>query len=356
MTVDTYIAANTFKGFDSYFDELIHNDENNKVYLIKGGPGCGKSTLMKKIAEFFENDNYDIEKIYCSSDPNSLDGIKIADKNIVIIDATPPHSFDMKYPGIIDNIIDISKCWNEEKLSQSKENIKFLFDDISQRYKSVYSTLHSAGILYLNLQMQNENHCNKEKILSFIKKYVKQNAISPVQKEAKICNRFLSSISCDGIVTKTDTIMKMCDKGIIINDEMNISSSIISMFVSYFRRSGYDIILFHNPLCPEKKIDHMIIPDLKFGIISTNNIFELIIDTKNFKQINSKIFIDKDFVSENKNKISLKKKIIAQLLGSATIELKYIKELHDKLEKYYINSIDFNHLDKLTRNIINSFV
>jgi len=35
---DTFIAANTYKGFFSYFDELIYGNENQDVYLIKGGP------------------------------------------------------------------------------------------------------------------------------------------------------------------------------------------------------------------------------------------------------------------------------------------------------------------------------
>ena len=120
MTYNTYIAANSFKGFFSYFDELIRDTSLESVYLIKGGPGCGKSTLMKKIANEFDNKGYTIEKIYCSSDPDSLDGVKINELNKVIIDATPPHSFDMKYPGIIDNIIDISQFWNTENLKKQK--------------------------------------------------------------------------------------------------------------------------------------------------------------------------------------------------------------------------------------------
>ena len=55
MIYDTFTAANTEKGFCSYFDELIHDEKLKRVYLIKGGPGCGKSTLMKKIADKFEN-------------------------------------------------------------------------------------------------------------------------------------------------------------------------------------------------------------------------------------------------------------------------------------------------------------
>ena len=42
-----FAAANTGGGFVSFFDEVFNRDGINKIYILKGGPGCGKSTLMK---------------------------------------------------------------------------------------------------------------------------------------------------------------------------------------------------------------------------------------------------------------------------------------------------------------------
>ena len=54
MQYQSFCAANSGKGFISFFDSIL--DEKNKmVYYIKGGPGCGKSTLMRRIAEKAEN-------------------------------------------------------------------------------------------------------------------------------------------------------------------------------------------------------------------------------------------------------------------------------------------------------------
>ena len=77
---DTFIAANSCKGFFSYFDELIWDSSLKRVYLIKGGPGCGKSTFMKKISKSASQQGLTVENMYCSGDVTSIDGIKIKEK------------------------------------------------------------------------------------------------------------------------------------------------------------------------------------------------------------------------------------------------------------------------------------
>ena len=42
-----YLGASTPKGFVSHFDSLFR--EVRQLTIIKGGPGCGKSTFMRTI-------------------------------------------------------------------------------------------------------------------------------------------------------------------------------------------------------------------------------------------------------------------------------------------------------------------
>ena len=73
-TIKGYFAcANSSRGFCNYFESNLQGLE--RLYILKGGPGTGKSTLMKEIGADFYDLGYDIEFIYCSSDPSSLDGV-----------------------------------------------------------------------------------------------------------------------------------------------------------------------------------------------------------------------------------------------------------------------------------------
>ena len=56
-----FTCANSSKGFCNFFDSNLQG--LNNLYILKGGPGTGKSTLMKKIGAHFYDLGYDIEFI-----------------------------------------------------------------------------------------------------------------------------------------------------------------------------------------------------------------------------------------------------------------------------------------------------
>ena len=49
-SIDFFLGATTPAGFKGYFEPLRH-EPGMQMYLIKSGPGCGKSTLMKRLAQ-----------------------------------------------------------------------------------------------------------------------------------------------------------------------------------------------------------------------------------------------------------------------------------------------------------------
>jgi len=84
-------GGNTSKGFYSYYDNIINKDAN-RIFILKGGPGTGKSSLMKKIGQILLDKGYDVEYHHCSSDNNSVDGIVIPKLKVGLIDGTAPHA------------------------------------------------------------------------------------------------------------------------------------------------------------------------------------------------------------------------------------------------------------------------
>ena len=109
-----FAGANTHKGFVDFFESAFAKF----TYILKGTPGCGKNTLLKQVAKHFSEQDERVEYFYCSLDPDSLDGIRLTDKNVSILDGTAPHTIDSKQDGN-DKIINLTDgVYISEKFQQ----------------------------------------------------------------------------------------------------------------------------------------------------------------------------------------------------------------------------------------------
>ena len=87
-----FLGGNTADGFFSYYDSLMRQEDAHKIYVIKGGPGTGKSSLMKAIAKQAQKKGLATDLIHCSSDPDSLDGLSLPALKTAFVDGTSPHA------------------------------------------------------------------------------------------------------------------------------------------------------------------------------------------------------------------------------------------------------------------------
>ena len=107
-------GSNTCRGFVGFFQDLLPRTEQARILLIKGGPGCGKSTLMRAAAERWEAQGRPVEYYLCASDPDSLDAVVCGDT--VVLDATLPHALEPELTRVTEQVIDLSECLDEAQL------------------------------------------------------------------------------------------------------------------------------------------------------------------------------------------------------------------------------------------------
>lgn len=137
-----YAGGNTARGFYSLYESNLK--DLNRLYILKGGPGTGKSSLMREIGSYWVDQGYNIEYLHCSSDNNSIDGVKIIDLKVGIVDGTAPHVIEPKAPGAIEEYINLGEAWDSEKLATQREKINKLNEDRSEAFKKAYSTFAEA--------------------------------------------------------------------------------------------------------------------------------------------------------------------------------------------------------------------
>ena len=89
--IQYFLGANAPGGFYSLYPRLIPPEQARAVYILKGGPGCGKSTLMRRVGAMMEGEGIETEYILCSGDPASLDALLLPGLGAAIVDGTAPH-------------------------------------------------------------------------------------------------------------------------------------------------------------------------------------------------------------------------------------------------------------------------
>ena len=120
-----FAAANGYDGFISYFEKIFDPRDFARIYILKGGPGTGKSSLMRKISREISSKGGICESILCSSDKDSLDGIICTNNEakIAIIDGTAPHERDPQLPGTKDELINLGDHWDKRWLCAKQNEI-----------------------------------------------------------------------------------------------------------------------------------------------------------------------------------------------------------------------------------------
>lgn len=142
-----FAASNSCDGFKNYYGECFARAE--RLFIIKGGPGTGKSTLMRRVAEVAEGRGYYTERYYCSSDHTSLDGVLFEGESgcVGIIDGTFPHPYVEKLPGLCEEIVNTGGFWDRKILKARGEEIRQLCAEKSRYYGAAYAYLRACGNL-----------------------------------------------------------------------------------------------------------------------------------------------------------------------------------------------------------------
>ena len=331
MLLEFFLGANSKKGFVSLYDTK-NTERADDIYIIKGGPGTGKSTLMKRLSC---KKSELTELLYCSSDPSSLDGVILHDeKRIEIYDGTAPHIIEPRYPGAVEHYVDISKCWNTKKLKENRSEIIRLTNENKKCFEQAYNYTKSAGlcaehILSTVITKVDIDKLNRKGTM-LAKKYIKSKGSGGNEYK-----RFLSSISPNGVILLEKSVFA-CEIIIKLNDLYNLSPFILAPILKHALLSKYDVFSCFCPLNP-KKLEHIIIPELKLCFTTA--------DVSAQKTVN--FALPKEFKAECK----FYKSCAEIFIEGAVKHLLSAKQIHDKLESLYTKNVDFKKMNKIYSDI-----
>ena len=349
---------NTPLGFFSYYKHILGKREANKIVCIKGGPGTGKSTFMNRIAEYFASMDEDIDYLHCSADENSLDGIVLKDRRIAVIDGTSPHITDPVTPGAVDKIVNLGEFWDEEAIAVNKSEIIDLNEETSRWYRIAYNYLSAAKSVYRSLEEIYNDDSEDSEIYKVVADIVgsEYGDLDISLKPGKRKKFFASAITGDGVVNYITSLLGDMKRVYMIDSPVGYSnSSFMEIVTEGAIYRGLDVEVYYCPMCPEEKIEHIVIPELKTAFVTMNRYHDIqpweipapdesgqeiiLIDMEDYMNILN--------IGKNSELIQSLNEEYDILLNKSVKHLSLARDAHLMVEKMYIPNMNFTQLSDM---------
>lgn len=355
-----FLGSNTGKGFKSFYGDLLYGsgycDDSQSVYILKGGPGTGKSTFIKKIVNMLDKSGCDTELLLCSGDVRSLDGVISKSGGLTVVDGTNPHGIEPVCAGVHENIINLGVFWNKDTLRKYSGQIEELFAKKKIMYKKAYRYLASANEIYKERADIIGQFVDERKMKRFAEFLA--NEIIPEKEDVSgvgiIRRAFATAVTSEGVFGQlpcgSDEFKVYC-----IVSKLGISCDpILETVAGKAVLYGYDVDLYYCGFDAEK-LEHIVIPELGIAVVSSNE-YHSFNGTAAEQEIFAEGFL-KESVTVSREKcmeydIGYAKIRFDELSERAFRALGKAAEYHHAMEDYYIEAMDFASLNDYAESII----
>lgn len=342
-------GGNSSKGFYSFYRYILTQEDAKRILCIKGGPGTGKSSLMKKVGAHFQAKGYTIEYHHCSSDNESLDAVVVKELKIALLDGTSPHIVDPIHPGAVDEVLNMGDALDMDALSLNKKEIMEVSKNISNNFARAYRFFASAKAIHDDWSALNASSLDNSKILTIsesIKEEVLRGNKSGYGGERHL---FSTAFTPNGIITfAPDLVSKFKTKYILKGGPGLNKTHILNEVAKTAQKKGYFVEYMHDPFIPER-LEHIFIPELSACVLTENEISR---STFTGKTYNITDFCKPDIIANNSAHIEYDKKLFYDLINKGLSFITNAHVLHDDLEKFYIDAMDFNICNDICNKVI----
>lgn len=326
-----FAASNSAEGFVNYFPQIFGGGRCQRLFVVKGGPGTGKSCFMRQVGKQAEEKGYEVTYYYCSSDPESLDGILIGGIGVGFVDGTAPHVWEPRSVGAFEQILNLGDFWDRDALAARREHIEALYVQKSACYENAYRYLTAYGCVARTMGQKALAMAKLEKLsraaARTIKKHVR-TAGTDFCEEVAICD----SIGMGGRI-RFDTYERTANKLYVVKDCCDTAHLFFEALYAQCRQLGLSVRVSRHPILPER-IDALTLTDS--GVT-----FTLCGGTDDDSVINMRRFIrDEDykvFRAEQKEKSALADALIL----CAEEEFAKVRRHHFAIESLFTDTMDF---------------
>lgn len=346
-----YAGGNTARGFYSLYESNLAG--LSRLFILKGGPGTGKSTLMKKLGKEWNEKGYDIEYLHCSSDNDSIDGVIIRSLGFGIVDGTAPHVIEPTLPGAVEEYVNLGVAWDSAKLQTKKTEIEKISAEMKAAFSGAYALFGEAlrvhdeweKIFIENMDFDKANALTEE----LLGKLFGDNKLNKV---ADVRHRYLGAATPKGAVDFVPNLTEgLAVRYLIKGRPGSGKSTMLKKIATEAENRGFDTEVYHCGFDPHS-LDMIIVRELGFAIFDSTAPHEYFPERVNDRVIDLYgTIIAPDTDEKYETEIKDVSKRYRDYMNHAIASLATAKSLHDELEDIYINAMDYGKIDEITAEL-----
>ena len=344
-----FAASNSCKGFCNYYGEVFTETGTRRLYIIKGGPGTGKSHFMKTVARHARSRGYTVTEYACSSDPSSLDGILLqreGSPTLGFLDGTAPHQRDPVLPGARDEIINLGSFWDASRLGGQEERIRTLGEEKAAAYRRAYAYLAAAGEVDNGMESRIRTCVRMDRLKGLARRILRDQprgegfAPVPALRRAvsmagDVCLHTLeeASAACGGMLLS-------------VEDYYGLGFCLTRQLWELSREMGHALLVSYDPVYPHK-IDGLYYPSNGLCILVGHAEPP---ENAVIRRISLRRCADPEALRLVRGELRRAAAFREELTEAALRELTEAAEYHFGLEQIYTEAMDFTAKEAFTEN------
>ena len=347
--IQYFLGANSPSGFYSLYSELIQPEQARAVYILKGGPGCGKSTLMRQVGRRMEEAGIPGEFILCSGDPDSLDALVLPQLGVALVDGTAPHVVEPKYPGAVERYVNLGDCYDTRALAPLRDSIRQAMSGYKGCYQRAYRCLGASAEIYEDMRTALLSDALTEKLAKRARGILsrelrrKKGAASGQVKQ-----RFLGAVTHKGPLCLFGTADAQCARVYELADSYGLAHELLLHLLAGAVAGGYDVVACPDPMAPDR-LAHLLVPEQGLAFLSSSS--QLPYPGTPFRRIRLDAAADQTLLRRTRPRLHFARKVSRALLEEGVDSLAQAKAIHDDLEAIYNPHVDFDRVHQLARSI-----
>lgn len=322
-----FLGANSKDGFVSLLPQF-RQERPRRLYAIKGGPGCGKSTCIRRLSDALGGAG---EYFLCSSDPDSLDGAALTD--VALLDGTAPHVFEPAFPGCDGDYLSLPPVVDRDALEAQAPALYALKAASAAHYAQAYRLLKAAALLREDRRerasalLTRQPAQRKEALLREI-----PNAPGP----GSLRQRFLEGITPKGHLCLWDTVKDNFSKIIALRDSYGLAAPLLEGLLEGALERGQVVYACYDPVEPQR-LRHLLLPNCSLAFVTHSRGALPLTPTRT---VHPDAMLDKEALARERPLLRLKKLTETSLLEDAVSSVAAAHALHDQMEAIYKPHID----------------